>query len=67
MEGKKSYRIAKRPLYREEIKEALMEAIVSGELAPGGAHCRNTMGQGIRGLTVSNPRSHPGAGNDRPC
>lgn len=35
MEGKKSYRIAKRPLYREEIKEALMEAIVSGELAPG--------------------------------
>lgn len=27
--------ITKRPLYREEIKEALIEAIVSGELAPG--------------------------------
>ena len=35
MTEKKSYRIAKRPLYREEIKEALMEAIISGELAPG--------------------------------
>lgn len=35
MEGKKSYNINKRPLYREEIKEALMAAIISGELAPG--------------------------------
>ncbi len=35
MEGKKSYNISKRPLYREEIKAALMEAIISGELAPG--------------------------------
>ena len=32
---KKTYHIEKRPLYREEIKEALMQAIVSGELAPG--------------------------------
>lgn len=35
MEGKKSYKISKRPLYREEIKKALMDAIVSGQLAPG--------------------------------
>ncbi|HHX38049.1 MAG TPA: GntR family transcriptional regulator [Clostridiaceae bacterium] len=31
----KKYRINKRPLYREEIKEALMDAITSGELKPG--------------------------------
>lgn len=36
MEQKTTRRqIAKRPLYREEIKEALMEAIISGEIAPG--------------------------------
>lgn len=36
MEGKKkTYHIEKRPLYREEIKEALIQAIISGELAPG--------------------------------
>ncbi len=35
MEEKKSRQISKRSLYREEIKEALMDAIVSGELAPG--------------------------------
>lgn len=29
------HQIAKRPLYREEIKETLMEAIISGELKPG--------------------------------
>lgn len=34
MEQKK-YQISKRPLYRDEIKEALMKAIVSGQLAPG--------------------------------
>lgn len=34
MEQKK-YQISKRPLYREEIREALIEAIVSGQLAPG--------------------------------
>ena len=35
MEQKKPHQIAKRPLYREEIKEALMQAITSGDLAPG--------------------------------
>lgn len=35
MEQTKKYQISKRPLYREEIKEALMQAIESGELAPG--------------------------------
>ena len=35
MESKKTYQISKRPLYREEIKEALMDAIVTGALAPG--------------------------------
>ena len=35
MTEKKSYRITKRPLCREEIEEALMEASISGELAPG--------------------------------
>lgn len=35
MEEKTTRRIVKRPLYREEIKDALMEAIISGTLAPG--------------------------------
>ncbi|MDO5142615.1 MAG: GntR family transcriptional regulator [Eubacteriales bacterium] len=32
---KKTHQLAKRSLYRDEIKEALMQAIISGELAPG--------------------------------
>lgn len=35
MEDKKRIKIEKRPLYREEIKAALIQAMTSGELAPG--------------------------------
>ena len=35
MAEKKRFKIEKRPLYREEIKATLMEAIASGELQPG--------------------------------
>lgn len=35
MSEMKKFKIEKRPLYREEIKEALMNAITAGELKPG--------------------------------
>lgn len=35
MPGSSKYKIDKRPLYRDEIKSALMDAITSGELKPG--------------------------------
>ena len=35
MPGSSKYKIDKRPLYRDEIKSALLDAITSGELKPG--------------------------------